>query len=75
MLLKKAFVQLECLKLTRFLKELESLTEDENGFEEDDVEEYYDDSDDEEYFIDKILGKECTSTSTAVAFSILAVYF
>ena len=58
LLLKKAFILLECLKLTRLLKELESFIEDEDGFEEDDVEEYFDDSDDEEYFIEKILGKQ-----------------
>ena len=59
LLLKKAFVQLECFRLTGILNELETFINDEDGFEEDDVEEYDDDSsDDEEYFIEKILSKQ-----------------
>ena len=33
--MKKAFVQIECSKLTRFLKDLEGFIEDGNGNEED----------------------------------------
>ena len=44
--MKKSFVQIECSKLTRFLKDLEGFIEDDNGDEEDDDEE--DDDEEEE---------------------------